>query len=173
MGCGVSPRGSGQKLLLGEAAAAVGLKRLRTGGSGGFWSLLGCDREGIGRVWHPLSSKQRPTRSVRSCGDFTRPETGPAPPAQLLTSSPPVVLDVCPSGSLWMCWDTPQPVLAPQYPCWQELLGLLLYSWRCLWSQTCCPGRTCPPVLCCVSPTPSPLDGAAGDAQSRRSSLNP
>lgn len=52
-----------------------------------------------------------------------------------------------------MCWDIPQPVLTPQYPCWEELLGLLLHSWRCLWSQTCCPGRAWPPVLCCVSPT--------------------
>lgn len=99
------------------------------------------DREGTGRVW------QRPTRSVRSCGGFTRSESGPVPPAQLLTLSPPVV---CPSGSLWLCWDIPQPVLAPPCPCWQELLGLFLYSCGCLWSQTCCPGRTCPPVLCCV-----------------------
>lgn len=94
-------------LLFGEAAAVLGLKRLRTGG---FWSLLGqpgCgSRDMTGRVW------QRPTRSVGSCEDFTRSETGPVPPAQCLTFPPLVVLAVCPSGSLWACWDIPQPVLA-------------------------------------------------------------
>lgn len=94
-----------------------------------------------------------PLEQAELCEDFTRSETGPVPPAQLLTLSPLVVLGICPCGSLWMCWDIPQPVLAPQY-CWQELLELLLYSWRCSWSQSCCPGRTWPPLCSAVCPPP-------------------
>lgn len=69
MGCGVSPHGSAQKLLLGEAAAVVGLKRLRRE----FLEPLvptrlwqqGQDREGTGRVWHPLLSKQSSVRILQ------------------------------------------------------------------------------------------------------------
>lgn len=136
----------------------------------------GCDREGTGRVWHPLWSKQRPTRSVRSCGDFTGSGTGPVPPAQLLTSSPLAELDVCPDGSLWMCWGTPSLSLHLNIPAGSTFwgysfipgaalffLGLLLYSWSCLWTAR--PAVLAGPVPCCVSPIPSPLAGAAETPQ--------